>query len=367
MNVLALLATLAVVVSSVLLIVKAVAERSRRPSPGPGVALHDLYEVAFLNGGPARVVDTALTALHADGRLAVGGPGIVAVLRAQANDPVERAVFQELAAAPNGALHVLREAVMRHPAVQEVGDGLAARGLLVPPHRLRPLRQWGLTQGIACMIALPLSLLLTFVQFATDDSLDFSVPFIMKMLPAIVIGSFTGMIVATSSAGRLTASGRHAAQSFRAAYAYVVTPAHLVATLGLRALPDPVFQAQLMAAARLSAPRRRSSARVAGSTATGSPPSARRPSGAPPPAPADPVAGGPAGVAPDRVAEAAPGAPRAPGAAAAAAAGRAAEAAPVAAAPAAPAVGAGAADPAVGAGAPESVSRDLNQVRRYGS
>ncbi len=268
-NVLALLATLAVVVSSVLLIVKAVAERSRRPSPGPGIALHDLYEVAFLNGGPARVVDTALTALHADGRLAVGGPGIVAVQRAQANDPVERAVFQELAAAPNGALHVLREAVMRHPAVQEVGDGLAARGLLVPPHRLRPLRQWGLTQGIACMIALPLSLLLTFVQFATDDSLDFSVPFIMKMLPAIVIGSFTGMIVANSSAGRLTASGRHATQSFRAAYAYVVTPAHLVATLGLRALPDPVFQAQLMAAARLSAPRRRSSARVAESTATG--------------------------------------------------------------------------------------------------
>ncbi|MFE3401939.1 TIGR04222 domain-containing membrane protein [Streptomyces anulatus] len=269
MNTIALSATLAVVVSSVLLVAKAVAERSRRPSPGPGVALHDLYEVAFLNGGPARVVDTALTALHADGRLAVGGPGIVAVQRAQANDPVERAVFQELAAAPNGALHVLREAVMRHPAVQEVGDGLAARGLLVEPHRLRPLRQWGLIQGIACVIAVPLSLLLTFVQFATDDSPDFSVPFIMKMLPAIVIGSFTGMIVANSSAGRLTASGRHAAQSFRAAYAYVVTPDHLVATLGLRALPDPVFQAQLTAAARLTAPRRRSSPRFTGSTSTG--------------------------------------------------------------------------------------------------
>ncbi|MFJ9983918.1 TIGR04222 domain-containing membrane protein [Streptomyces globisporus] len=269
MNTLALLATLAVVVSSVLLVVKAVAERSRRPSPGRGVALHDLYEVAFLNGGPARVVDTALATLHADGRLAVGGPGIVAVQRAQANDPVERAVFQELAAAPNGALHVLREAVMRHPAVQEVGDGLAARGLLVPPHRLRPLRRWGLTQGIVCLVALPVSLVLTFGQFVTDDSLDFTVPFIIKMLPAIVIGSFTGLIVANSSAGRLTASGRHAAQAFRAAYAYVVTPAHLVATLGLRALPDPVFQAQLMAAARLSAPRRRPSPHVAGSTATG--------------------------------------------------------------------------------------------------
>ncbi|MBV7243564.1 TIGR04222 domain-containing membrane protein [Streptomyces sp. MW-W600-10] len=269
MNVFALLATLGVVVSSVLLVVKAVAERSRRPAPGPGVALHDLYEVAFLNGGPARVVDTALTALHADGRLAVGGPGIVAVQRAQANDPVERAVFQELAAAPSGALHVLREAVMRHPAVQEVGDGLAARGLLVPPHRIRPLRRWGLIQGVACLIALPLSLVVTFVQLAMVDTMDFPVPFIVKILPAIVIGAFSGLIVAGTSASRITKSGQHAALAFRTAYAHVVTPAHLVATLGLRALPDPVFQAQLVAAARLSAPRRRSSSSVAGSTAAG--------------------------------------------------------------------------------------------------
>ncbi|WP_098027258.1 TIGR04222 domain-containing membrane protein, partial [Streptomyces sp. st115] len=269
MNVFAVLATLGVVVSSVLLVVKAVAERSRRPAPGPGVALHDLYEVAFLNGGPARVVDTALASLHADGRLAVGGPGIVAVQRAQANDPVERAVFQELAAAPSGALHVLREAVMRHPAVQEVGDGLAARGLLVPPHRIRPLRRWGLIQGVACLIALPLSLVVTFVQLAVVDTMDFPVPFIVKILPAIVIGAFSGLIVAGASASRITKSGQHAALAFRTAYAHVVTPAHLVATLGLRALPDPVLQAQLVAAARLSAPRRRSSSYVAGSTAAG--------------------------------------------------------------------------------------------------
>ncbi|MFJ5047306.1 TIGR04222 domain-containing membrane protein [Streptomyces sp. NPDC088719] len=269
MNTLALLATLGVVVSSVLLVARAVAERSRRPSAGPGVALHDLYEVAFLNGGPARVVDTALTALHADGRLVVGGPGIVAARRARANDPVERAVFQELAAAPNGALHGLREAVMRHPAVQETGDGLAARGLLVPPHRIRPLRRWGLVQGVACLVALPFSLVLTFVQYAVDDSLDFAVPFIVKVLPAILIGAFSGLIVAASSASRITKPGRHAALAFRTAYAHVATPAHLVATLGLRALPDPVFQAQLMAAARLSAPRGRSSAYVAGGTAAG--------------------------------------------------------------------------------------------------
>ncbi|MFD4023777.1 TIGR04222 domain-containing membrane protein [Streptomyces sp. NPDC058576] len=269
MNVLALLATLAVVLSSVLLVVRAVAERSRRPSASPRPELHDLYEVAFLNGGPARVVDTALTALHADGRVLIGGPGIISVRHPRANDPVERAVLQELAAAPNGALHVLRERVMRHPAVQETGDGLAARGLLVPPHRIRPLRRWGLIQGVACLVALPLSLVLTFIQYALDDSLDFPVPFIVKMLPAILIGGFSGLIVAASSASRITKSGRRAALAFRTAYAHVVTPSHLVATRGLRALPDPALGEQLVAAARLSAPRRRSSAPVAGSMATG--------------------------------------------------------------------------------------------------
>ncbi|MFE0692651.1 TIGR04222 domain-containing membrane protein [Streptomyces sp. NPDC058869] len=269
MNVFALPATFVVVVSSVLLVVRTVAERSRRPSPGPGAAVHDLYEAAFLNGGPARAVDTALTALHADGRLAVGGPGIVAVRRAQVNDPVERAVLQELAAAPNGALHVLREAVMRHPAIQEVGDGLAARGLMVPPHRLRPLRRWGLVQGVACLVALPVSLVLTFVQFAAADSAGFPVPFLVTMLPAIVIGACTGLIVAASSASRLTTSGRHAALSFRTSCAQGAAPARLVAALGLRALPDPVFQAQLATAARLSAPRGRSSSYVAGGAAAG--------------------------------------------------------------------------------------------------
>lgn len=266
MYVLALLVTVVVAVSSVALIVKAVSERARRPRPAPGLALHDLYEAAFLNGGPARVVDTALSALHADGRLVVGGPGIVGARRAQANDPVERAVFQELAAAPNGALHVLREAVMRHPAVQEIGDGLAARGLLVSPVESRPLRRWAMIQGLACIAALPLSVVLTFVQFATEDG---PFPFVLMMLPPILIGGFSGLIVAATSDTRITKAGRRAALAFRNAYAYVVTPAHLVATRGLRALPDTVLQAQLAAAARLSRPRGQSSAYVAGGTTAG--------------------------------------------------------------------------------------------------
>lgn len=274
MNTLALLLTLAVAVSTALLIAKLVASRSRRPSAGPSPAVHDLHEAAFLGGGPARVVDTALTALYADGRVLIGGPGIISVRRPQANDPVERAVLQELSAAPSGALHAVREAVMRHPAVQEIGDGLAERGLLVPPAASRSVRRWGLAQGIGCFVALPLSVLATVLQYmALESQFDMPFPFVLKMLPAIALGGISGLVVAAAAAHRITRAGRRAAQAFRAAHAYQVTAPHLVATQGLRALPDPVLQAQLLAAARMHAQTRRSQSRssaYAGSTAAAS-------------------------------------------------------------------------------------------------
>ncbi|MFJ4971403.1 TIGR04222 domain-containing membrane protein [Streptomyces sp. NPDC088755] len=270
MNTLSLLLTLAVAVSTVLLVVKAVASRSRRPSAGPSPTVHDLYEAAFLNGGPARVADTAFTALYADGRVLIGGPGIISVQRPQANDPVERAVLQELSAAPSGALHVVRDAVMRHPAVQEIGDGLAQRGLLVPPAAGRPVRRWALIQAVSCFVAVPLSIVLTALQYIWHDSpYDMPFPFVLKMLPAIVLGGVSGLVVASAAANRITRPGRRAARAHRAAHAYPVTPPHLVATQGLRALPDPALQAQLTAAARLHVRTGRSRSGFAGSRSPG--------------------------------------------------------------------------------------------------
>ncbi|MFI6057937.1 TIGR04222 domain-containing membrane protein [Streptomyces sp. NPDC051286] len=247
MSIVALLVTPAVAVSSILLIVGL--SRARR---GPGGPAHDLYEVAFLNGGPGRVVDTALAAMQTDGRLAVGGPGIVSVQRPVAHDPVERAVLQEHAAAPSGALHTLQDAVMRHPAVQEIGDGLAARGLLAAPEATVKWRRWGLFQGVGCLLAIPVSFVVTVSQFmAETDELDFSFPFIVKVLPALFVGAPTGLICAGVARARITKAGRHAAEQYRAAHACTAEPAHLVANLGLRALPDPVLRAQLAAAARM--------------------------------------------------------------------------------------------------------------------
>uniref|UniRef100_UPI0038635614 TIGR04222 domain-containing membrane protein n=1 Tax=Streptomyces sp. I8-5 TaxID=3104277 RepID=UPI0038635614 len=265
MNTVALLVDLGIVVSSVLLVVGL-----SRARGGAGGAVHDLHEVAFLNGGPGRVVDTALTAMQADGRIAVGGPGIVAVQRAEAHDPVERAVLQEHATAPSGALHTLREAVMRHPAVQEVGDGLAARGLLAAPTASRTWRRWGIVQGLVCVLAVPLTVVATVAQSLSDElSPDSPVPFVFKVLPVLILGLLTGFICAGVARGRVTRSGRRAAEAYRAAHAHDPGPAGLVATHGLRALPDPVLRAQLIAAARMR-PQGRPAGRRAHTTATAS-------------------------------------------------------------------------------------------------
>ncbi|MEU1089615.1 TIGR04222 domain-containing membrane protein [Streptomyces sp. NPDC005892] len=254
MNLLALLLTLGIVISGVLLISTAL--RSGRRYTAPGAPVQDDHEAAFLNGGPARVVDTALTALHTDGRVMIGGPGIVSVVRAQPRDPVERAVLHELALAPNGALHILRLAVMHHPAVQEIGDGLAARGLLARPEEQRTRRRWGGIQGGISLVLFPVSIIATIAQYsAFDGQTEMPFPFVLKMLPAILFGAVSGLVVSARARARITKAGRAAAASYRRAHATGGTPAQQVAASGLRTLTDTALRDQLTAAARYGAPR----------------------------------------------------------------------------------------------------------------
>ncbi|MFD8343132.1 TIGR04222 domain-containing membrane protein [[Kitasatospora] papulosa] len=258
MNTLALVVTLVVAVCSVL---QLATRRTGARNAGGTAYVHDLSEVAFLCGGPARVVDTALTRMHMDGRLAIGGPGIVAVQREEAHDAVERAVLHDLAAARNGSLSRLREDVMRHPAVQEIGDGLAARGLLAAPGESRARRARGLVLGIGCAVGFPVSIALTVAQYATHDAYaDIPLPFFLKVLPALVAGTVIGLVTAAAAKVRLTTSGRAAVDAHRTANAQVTDPAHLVATRGLGALPDPGLQGQLVTAARQRPARRTPSA-----------------------------------------------------------------------------------------------------------
>jgi uncharacterized protein (TIGR04222 family) len=250
MTLLALAVYLAVGVSSVLLIVRVSA--ARPAARATGAQVHDVYEAAFLAGGPARVVDAALVALHADGRLAVGWPGVLSVLRPAAHDPVERAVFTELASAPDGALHTVRLRTMRNAAVQEVGDVLAARGLIVPPSppAVARLATWGLVQAVVCVIGVPVSIVVTVVQHVGDPFLEPGTPFVFLVFPVLVAGAVIGGLQAGRVRRRLTPAGLRALSSYRAGHARPGTPAEAVALRGLRGVPDPVLRTALTGAPR---------------------------------------------------------------------------------------------------------------------
>ncbi|MFJ8077360.1 TIGR04222 domain-containing membrane protein [Streptomyces sp. NPDC096176] len=251
MGILALLVHLAVGISSVLLIVRVSAARPASPR-GTSARAHDVYEAAFLAGGPARVVDTALAALHADGRIAVGGPGVLSLLRPVAHDPVERAVFAQLAHAPSGALHTVRLNTMRSPAVQEIGDVLAARGLMVPPGGTGPAA-WGVAQAAACAIGLPLAFVLTLIESFGDASYDSGVPFVFLVFPVLVAGTVIGAMQAGRARRRVIPAGHSALRAYRAEHARPQSSAELVALHGMRGVPDPALRAQLGAAARFRA------------------------------------------------------------------------------------------------------------------
>ncbi|MEU9250270.1 TIGR04222 domain-containing membrane protein [Streptomyces sp. NPDC048270] len=247
MNLLALAIWLAVAASSGLLALGLYRARPRAAGPAP--VLHDLSEAAFMAGGPGAVVDTALVSMLGDGRLMVGGPGIVHVRPgARANDAAERAVLQAHAGAPSGWLYQVRYAAMVDPAVQETGDGLAARGLLSPPGWGRTWRRWGLVQATVCGLLVPVSLPLTFVAFVLDP--DGQVPFIVKVLPVLLVGVLVGGLCAAAAGRRVTPAGRRALREIRSHYVNDRTPHVQTALFGLRGLRDPFLRGQLVPAAR---------------------------------------------------------------------------------------------------------------------
>ncbi|MFD3539393.1 TIGR04222 domain-containing membrane protein [Streptomyces sp. NPDC058662] len=247
MNLLALAVWLAVVTCSVLLVRGP--RRSRPTPPGPAPRLHDLSEAAFLTGGPGAVVDAALVSLLGDGRLLLGGPGIVHVRPgARAGDPAERAVLEAHRGAPSGWLYQVRYAAMRDPAVQETGDGLAARGLVAPPSAGRPWQRRGTALAVVCAFLVPLSLPLTFIGYAVGPPSQ--IPFIVKVLPVLLVGVAVGAVRAARAGRRITPAGRLALGEIRARYVNDPHPYVRAALFGLRGLPDDWIRRQLTEAAR---------------------------------------------------------------------------------------------------------------------
>ncbi|MFH8568120.1 TIGR04222 domain-containing membrane protein [Streptomyces sp. NPDC017993] len=247
-----------VLASSLLLIIGVAASGRRTPSTRlVDAPTQDPWEIAFLAGGPARVADAAIATLHEDGRLAIGGPGVVTVRQAVARDPVEQAVLDTLARTPGGALATLRAGLMRSPAVQEIGDRLEVRGLMRNPRRARVWRRLAGAQMTACVAVLFLSVLLT-LSGAIEEAFD-EPPTFFTIAPAVFVGVAVGSVCKRTAGRRVTKAGSFTLHTARVAHASgalgaALRPAGLVVALGGTALlTDEILRQQLAEAQRVTA------------------------------------------------------------------------------------------------------------------
>jgi hypothetical protein len=101
----------------------------------------DLYDIAFLAGGPARVVDTAVVDLVATGRVRIHAPGELAVADPSRRHPVEAAVLDAIGTRGHRTVDTVRWRVMDDDRLHAVGRRLVDAGLMhrLPwPRALRP-------------------------------------------------------------------------------------------------------------------------------------------------------------------------------------------------------------------------------------
>lgn len=90
----------------------------------------DLYEVAYLCGGPGRVALTAVVTMRQDRRIKISpARHRIEVTRDEASHPVERAVL-DAAPWPGMGLRFVLDEVAGSAAVRSAGDELRRRGLL---------------------------------------------------------------------------------------------------------------------------------------------------------------------------------------------------------------------------------------------
>ncbi|MFI1016331.1 TIGR04222 domain-containing membrane protein [Streptomyces sp. NPDC020965] len=206
---------------------------------------YDAYSVAYLSGGPVRVVDAAISAMHADGRLAIGGPGIVSLNRPEAGDQVERAVVKRL---EDGwtRLNDLRHRLSHSGAVQAVGDRLATRGLLVRPGPARgTLVTWATTQGVLCLLALIAALAVILLGGVEGRAAE---PLIKIVVPALVVGTLIGFRIGRLSQRRISPPGESVLRRYRKERAGQPSPAWRVALQGPQGASSPTL-AMLLAVA----------------------------------------------------------------------------------------------------------------------
>jgi uncharacterized protein (TIGR04222 family) len=190
------------------------AGRASAPRATPGWTPRSVLEAAFLVGGPRRVVDTVISTMHEDGRVQVIPHGRLQVLRPVAANDVEGAVLAACGPEWQAELKQVRAAAMRSPAVQEIGDGLAAHGLLYRPDSIRHWRLAARAHRLTCLFTCFAVFGSAFVtRQATGPGGGPEVFTIVPVFIGAVVAAIIGQFLAPG--GRLTTAGKGAVARLR--------------------------------------------------------------------------------------------------------------------------------------------------------
>ncbi|MFF2407088.1 TIGR04222 domain-containing membrane protein [Streptomyces sp. NPDC058092] len=111
------------------LLPEASSDAVRRVADGHELTLH---ETAFLSGGPHRVVDLALVAMHLRRRLLLAHTGWATVVDPEGRDEMERTVIRAIGPEGQSPIPPVRAAAATADPVRALADRLVAAGLAVP-------------------------------------------------------------------------------------------------------------------------------------------------------------------------------------------------------------------------------------------
>ena len=96
----------------------------------------DVYQAAYLAGGPNRVVETAIAGLALREQILVARQGrLTAIHGATPFGPVEAAVCQELAMTSTASRARVSSRLRRHPVLEAIAEQVRSRGLVLAPAR----------------------------------------------------------------------------------------------------------------------------------------------------------------------------------------------------------------------------------------
>ncbi|MFI6296146.1 TIGR04222 domain-containing membrane protein [Nonomuraea sp. NPDC050790] len=214
------------------------------------------YELAYLAGGPRRVVNAAVGLLAKSGDLRVSRGGSLHAVSTIAGDPIEEAVLAAVAARPGGvSVAVVRHEVGNGPAMDSLKHHLSALGLVVPDSELASVRAY-----VKRLTALEVGALLVSIGLAIY--LVFGGGGLLGVVAlAVTAGTWIGGIVVRRRHRRLlgndiTHAGReqveyaerqHMPGAYLATGAAAGAVAMPVALYGLGELGDPELEAELAA------------------------------------------------------------------------------------------------------------------------